>query len=125
ARQAGETLEASKPEEEEKAEYRAIAERRVRLGLLLAEVGRLNNITVTQDEVNRAMAEQARRFPGQERQVFEFFQKNPQAQASLRAPILEEKVCDFFLEMAQVTERKVGPDELMRDPDEEEAKPAG
>jgi len=120
---AGETPEPAKPEDEEKAEYRAIAERRVRLGLLLAEVGQRNNVSVSQDEVNRAMAEQARRFPGQERQVFEYFQKEPQAQAALRAPILEEKVCDFILEMAEVSERKVAVEELLRDPDEE-AKPA-
>lgn len=120
---AGETPEPAKPEDEEKAEYRVIAERRVRLGLLLAEVGQRNNVTVSQDEVNRAMAEQARRFPGQERQLFEYFQKDPQAQAALRAPILEEKVCDFILEMAEVSERKVPVEELMRDPDEE-AKPA-
>jgi trigger factor len=119
---AGEPPESAKPEDEEKAEYRSIAERRVRLGLLLAEVGQRNNVSVSQDELNRAMAEQARRFPGQERQFVEFFQKNPQAQAALRAPILEEKVCDFILEMAQVTERKVTVEELMRDPDEE-AKP--
>jgi trigger factor len=124
-KQAGQPAEPEKPEEEEKADYRAIAERRVRLGLLLAEVGQRNNVTVTQDEVNRAMAEQARRFPGQERQVFEYFQKNPQAQASLRAPILEEKVCDFIIEMAEVSDRKTSVEELLRDPDEDEAKPAG
>jgi trigger factor len=124
-KQAGQPAEPEKPEEQEKADYRAIAERRVRLGLLLAEVGQRNNVTVTQDEVNRAMAEQARRFPGQERQVFEYFQKNPQAQASLRAPILEEKVCDFIIEMAEVSDRKASVEELLRDPDEDEAKPAG
>lgn len=123
-KQAGEKEEQEKPEEEEKAEYRSIAERRVRLGLLLAEVGQRNNITVSQEEVNRAMVEQARRFPGQERRVFEFLQKDPQAQASLRAPILEEKVCDFIIEMAQVTERKVPVEELLRDPEEGEAKAA-
>jgi trigger factor len=117
--------EPEKPEEQEKAEYRAIAERRVRLGLLLAEVGQRNNVTVSQEEVNRAIAEQARRFQGQERQVFEYFQKNPQAQATLRAPILEEKVCDFIIEMAEVSDRKVPVEELLRDPDEDEAKPAG
>lgn len=125
-KQAGEQpAEPAKPEDEEKAEYRGIAERRVRLGLLLAEVGQRNNVTVSQDEVNRAIAEQARRFPGQERQVFEYFQKNQQAQASLRAPILEEKVCDFIVEIAEVSERKVPVEELLRDPDEAEAKSAG
>lgn len=125
-KQAGQPpAEPEKPEEQEKAEYRAIAERRVRLGLLLAEVGQRNNVTVSQEEVNRAIAEQARRFQGQERQVFEYFQKNAQAQATLRAPILEEKVCDFIIEMAEVSDRKVPVEELLRDPDEDEAKPAG
>jgi len=108
----------AKPEDEERAEYRKIAERRVRLGLLLSEVGRLNNIEVKPDEVSRAMLEQARRFPGQERQVMDYFQKNPQAMAELRAPIYEDKVIDFILELAQVSERETTPEELMRDPDE-------
>jgi trigger factor len=108
-----------KSEDELKQEYRDIAVRRVRLGLLLAEVGRQNNIEVKQEEVTRAMFEQARRFPGQERQVLEFFKKNPQATDSLRAPIFEDKVVDFILELAQVTERKVPPAELAKDPDEE------
>jgi len=106
-----------KPEEELRAEYRAIAERRVRLGLLLSEVGRLNNIQITQEELNRAMIAEARRYPGQERQVLEFFQKNPQAIDNLRAPILEDKVVDFIIEQAKVTERTVSPEELFRDPD--------
>jgi trigger factor len=107
-----------KSEDELKAEYRGIAERRVRLGLLLAEVGRQNNIEVKQEEVTRAMFEQARRYPGQERQVLEFFKKNPQAADQLRAPIFEDKVVDFILELAQVSERKVSPAELTKDPDE-------
>lgn len=109
-----------KPEEEAKAEYRTIAERRVRLGLLLADVGQRNNITVTQQELNGAIAEQARNFPGQERQVLEFYRKQPEAQAQLRAPILEDKVCDFILEMATVTEKPVTVEELMREDDDEE-----
>ena len=109
-----------KPEEEAKAEYRAIAERRVRLGLLLADVGQRNDITVTQQELNGAIAEQARNFPGQERQVLEFYRKQPEAQAQLRAPILEDKVCDFILEMATVTEKPVTVEELMREDDDEE-----
>jgi trigger factor len=102
-----------KPEEEAKAEYRAIAERRVRLGLLLSEVGRVNNLEVNEDEVGRAVVEQARRFPGQEQQVFEYLRNNPEAQAQLRAPILEDKVCDFIFEMADVTDKPVSVDELM------------
>jgi len=109
-----------KPEDEAKAEYRGIAERRVRLGLLLSEVGRRNNLEVSQDEVNRAIAEQASRFPGQERQVFEFYQNNPEMRAQLQAPLMEDKVVDFIVEMADVSDRKVSVDELMRDPDEEE-----
>ena len=108
------------PEETVKAEYRTIAERRVRLGLLLSEVGRLNNIEVTQDEINRAIMERARALPGQEQRVFEFYQQNPDQQAQLRAPILEEKVCDYIIEMATVTEREVSLEELVRDPDAED-----
>jgi len=100
-------------EEKLKAEYRTIAERRVRLGLLLAEVGRANNITVTQDELNRALLETARRFPGQERQVVEYYRKNPQLLDGLRAPIFEDKVVDFILELATVSERAVPPKELV------------
>lgn len=104
---------ADKSEDELKAEYRGIAERRVRLGLLLSEVGRRNNISVTQDEVNRALAEEARRHPGYERQVIEFYRKNPEALANLRAPIFEDKVVDFIVEMAEVTEKPVSTTELL------------
>lgn len=115
---------AGKPEDELKAEYRGIAERRVRLGLLLSEIGRRNNIQVSQDELNRALITEARRFPGQEREVFEFFRKNPGAVENLRAPIFEDKVVDFILELAKVSERTVPVEELMRDPDEGEAQAA-
>lgn len=110
---------AGKSEDELKAEYRAIAERRVRLGLLLSEVGRRNNIQVTQDELNRALIAEARRWPGQERQVFDFFKSNQNAVENLRAPIFEDKVVDFILELAKVEERTVSVEDLMRDPDEE------
>ena len=113
---------ADKSEDELKEEYRGIAERRVRLGLLLADVGEKNNIEVQQEEVNRAMAEQARQFPGQERQFVEFYQQNPEAMNQLRAPIFEDKVVDFVVELASVTERSVTADELMKEP-EEAAKP--
>src|SRR5690606_27548303 len=86
---------AGKSDDELKAEYRAIAERRVKLGLLLSEVGRINNIQIANDELSRAVMNEARRYPGQERQVVEFYQKSPQALAQLRAPIYEEKVVDF------------------------------
>lgn len=105
--------------EAKRQEFRSIAERRVRLGLLLAEVGRANNIEVQAEEVTRAMLQQARRFPGQERQVMEYFQKNPEAMAGLRAPIYEDKVVDFILELAKVSEREVSPEELTREPEED------
>jgi len=108
-----------KPEEEARAEYRGIAERRVRLGLLLSQVGNTNNLTVNQDEVNRAMADQAQRFPGQEQQIFEFYQSKPEMRAQLEAPIMEDKVVDFILEMANISESKVSVEELVRDLDEE------
>lgn len=90
-----------KTDDQLKDEYKAIALRRVRLGLLLAEVGRANDVQVTQDEVNRALGEQVRRFPGQERQVVEFYRSNPELLAQLRAPIFEEKVVDFILEIGR------------------------
>lgn len=103
---------ASKSEEELRREYKAIAERRVRLGLLLSEVGRQNNIEVTAEELNRAVMDEARRYPGRERQVFEYYQKNPEMVARLRAPIYEDKIVDFILELAKLTERTVTPQEL-------------
>ena len=106
-----------RPEEELKEEYRRISERRVRLGLLLATVGEANNITVHQDEISRALAERARRTPGQEQQVVEFYQNNPQAMAQIRAPIFEDKVIDFILEKASVKERVVPREELFAAPE--------
>jgi len=108
-------------EEKAKAEYQAIAERRVRLGLVLAEIGEKNKITVTDDELNRAVMEQARQFAGQEQRVFDYYRQNPQAVAALRAPIYEEKVVDFLLELAQVSEKKVSRDELFKQDDESAA----
>lgn len=112
--------EAGKSEDELRAEYRTIAERRVRLGLLLSEVGRRNNIQVTQDELNRALVAEAQRYPGQEREVFEFFRNTPRAIDNIRAPLFEDKVIDFILELAKVDEKTVSVDELVRDPDEAE-----
>ena len=108
-----------KSDEEIKAEYRPIAERRVRLGLLLSEVGRSNNIQVTQEELNRALAEEARRFPGHERQVVEYYRNQAGALDNLRAPIFENKVIDFIVEMAKVTERSVPLAELLKEEDDE------
>lgn len=104
-----------KTDDQLKEEYKAIALRRVRLGLLLAEVGRANDVQVTQDEVNRALGEQVRRFPGQERQVVEFYRSNPELLAQLRAPIFEEKVVDFILELAKVTDKPVTVEELFKE----------
>ena len=103
---------ADKDEETLKSEYQAIAERRVRLGLLLSEVGRINGIDVTQDELNRALIEEARRHPGQEKEVFEYFKKTPEALANLRAPIYEDKVIDFISALAKVKERTMTMEEL-------------
>jgi trigger factor len=108
-------------EEEARAEYRKIAERRVRLGLVIAEIGDKNQIKVTDEEVQRAVVDRARQFPGQEQQVWEFYRNNPQAVASLRAPIYEEKVVDFLTELANVTEKKVAREELYKDDDEGKA----
>ena len=103
---------AGKDEATLKADYRTIAERRIRLGLLLSEIGRTNNVQVSPDEIARAMRQEAARYPGQEQQVMEFFRKNPQASENLRAPIFEEKVVDFLLEMAKVSDKSVTAAEL-------------
>jgi trigger factor len=106
-------------EEAAKEEYRKIADRRVRLGLVLSEIGEKNKITVTEDEVSRAVIERARSMPGHEKEVWEYYQKNPNALAQLRAPIYEDKVVDFILELANVTEKKVTREELYKDEDAE------
>ena len=123
AKKAGQKLEDD--EEKMKKEYREIAERRVRLGLLLADVGRSNAIEVSPEELNQALMREAMRYPGQERQVLEFYNKNPQLKEQLRAPIFEEKTVDFILELAKVTDKSVTPDELLkaaREAEEEEEK---
>ena len=107
-----------KSEDELKVEYRAIAERRVRLGLVLAKLGEQNGITVSNEEMQRAVGAMARRYPGQEQQVFNFYSQNAQAQAEIRAPIFEEKVVDFIAELAQIDDRKVDRETLFMDPDE-------
>ncbi len=110
--------EGGKSADEMKVEYRDIAERRVRLGLLLAEVGRVNNIQVVDGDLDRAMVAEARRYPGQEQQVIEYYRRTPQARDSLRAPVFEDKVIDFIVEMAKVTERQIPVAELLADPDD-------
>lgn len=109
---------ASKTEDELKGEYRKIAERRVKLGLVLAEIGRKSNVEVTNEEVSQAVMQQARQYPGQERQVFEIYQKNPQLLAQLRAPIYEEKTVDYILELAKVTNKTVDRETLFADQDD-------
>jgi trigger factor len=106
--------EPEKSEEEQKADIRRIAERRVRLGLVIAEIGEQQKIDVTQDELKRALVARARSFPGQERAVYEYFEKNPAAVAELRAPIFEDKVIDYVLEQAKPTDRNVSVEELMK-----------
>lgn len=103
-----------------RAEFRSIAERRVRLGLLLAEVGRNNNITISQEELNQALVQEARRHPGYERQVVDYYRKNPDALDRLRAPIFEDKVVDFIVELAKPAERKVTAQELLAGEEPEE-----
>jgi len=104
----------AKSEDELKAEYQSIAERRVRLGLLLSEVGQRASIEVTDQELNQAVMAEAQRHPGQEREVFEIYQKNPAAKAHLRAPIFENKVVDYILELAKVDVREVSPEDLLK-----------
>jgi trigger factor len=108
-------------EEAEQAEYRRIANRRVRLGLLLDEIGRRNNLTVTDDETTRAVVEHIRQFPGREKELWETFRNNPEALATVRAPILENKVTDFLFALANVTDKKVSREELYQEEDEKAA----
>ena len=96
-------------------DYRKIAERRVRLGLVLAEMGQKHEIQITNEELQQAMIAEARQYPGQEQQVIEFYQKNPQAIAQLRAPIYEEKVVDLIVEKAKMTDKKVDKDTLFEE----------
>jgi trigger factor len=108
-------------EEAAKEEYRKIADRRVRLGLVLSEIGEKNKITVTDDEVSRAVIERARQMPGREKEVWDYYRNNANALAQLRAPIYEDKVVDFILELANVTEKKVSREELYEDDDVEKS----
>jgi trigger factor len=109
-------------EEAAKEEYRKIADRRVRLGLVLSDIGEKNKITVTDDEVGRAVIERARQMPGREKEVWDYYRSNANALAQLRAPIYEDKVVDFILELANVTEKKVAREDLYKD--DEEKSPA-
>jgi trigger factor len=109
---------AKKSEKKLKDEYRKIAERRVRLGLVLAEIGRANNVGVSDQELNNAIMAEARNYPGQERQVLDFYRQNPNAAAQMRAPIYEEKVCDLIFDQAKVKDTKISKEELLKDDEE-------
>jgi trigger factor len=111
-------------EEAARAEYRGIAERRVRLGLVLAEVGRNANVQISDDELTRALIERARAFPGQEQEVWNFYRNNQGALAELRAPIYEEKAVDHILGLAKVADRRIASEELLKPEEEETDKPA-
>lgn len=106
---------AKKTDKQLEKDYRKIAERRVRLGLVLAEIGQKEEVSISNEELQGAMIAEARRYPGQEQQVVEFYQKNPNAIAQLRAPIFEEKVVDLIIEKAKVTEKKVKEDVLFEE----------
>jgi trigger factor len=125
-RQSGKSFpDENKTEEEARAEYRRIAERRVRLGLIIGEIAEKNDIKITQDELRRVLIEQARRFPGQEKAVYEYYEKTPGALAELRAPIIEDKVVDFVIERAKPTEKTVSKDVLFEQPDAADEKEGG
>ena len=109
---------AKKSEKKLKEEYRKIAERRVRLGLVLAEIGRANNVQVSDQELNNAIMNEARNYPGQERQVLDFYRQNPNAAAQMRAPIYEEKVCDLIFDQAKVTDTKITKEDLLKEDDD-------
>ncbi|MCR9220917.1 MAG: trigger factor [Alphaproteobacteria bacterium] len=109
-----------KDDEALKAEYRDIAHRRVQLGLLLSHVGERANIEVSQDELNRAVVREAQRYPGQEREVFEAYSKNPELMAQLRAPIFEDKTIDYIVEQAQVEEKEIPVEELLAEESDDE-----
>jgi trigger factor len=102
-------------EEKAREEYRGIAERRVRLGLVIAEIGEKNNIKVTDEQLTAAVMERARQMPGQEQQVWDYYRNNPGALAGLRAPIFEEKVVDFLVELAEITDKPVSREELYKE----------
>ncbi|MCA6295847.1 MAG: trigger factor [Phenylobacterium sp.] len=108
---------ADKTDEQLDAEYRKIAQRRVRLGLVLAEIGRVNNVQVTEQELAEAMRAEAMRYGPQAQQIFDFFRQNPSAQAQLRAPIFEEKVVDLIVAKAQVEDEKVSKEDLLKEDD--------
>ena len=108
-------------EEDARKKYQDIAERRVRLGLILSQIAEKNEITISEQEVSAALSERIKQFPGQEQQVIEFYQQNPSAVAEIRAPLLEEKVIDYLLELMQVDEKKVSREELVAADEDDES----
>lgn len=107
---------------ERETEFREIAVRRVKLGLLFAEVGRENNIQVGQDDLQKAIMREARNYPGQEQMVFKYYQENPEAMQQLSGPVYEEKIVDFIMELAKVTDKTVTAEELMADDEDDKPK---
>ncbi len=112
-------------EEKARKEYSDLAERRVRLGLVLSEIGEKSTVKITDEEVNQALMERVQQFPGQEHEVYEYYKNNPEALAELRVPIFENKVVDYILELASVKEKKVTPEELFKNTEEDEENDAG
>ncbi|UHD43694.1 trigger factor [Aureimonas altamirensis] len=118
--QSGKTFEdEDTTEEKAREDYRKLAERRVRLGLVLSEIGEKAGVTISDEELQRALFEQVRQYPGQEQQVYDYFRKTPEAIQSLRAPIYEEKVVDHLLGSVKVTDKTVSREELMKEDEEE------
>jgi len=117
-KQAGEEV-----SDDEKDELKVIAERRVRLGLVLSEIGNREKVNVSDQELQRAVIMEAQKYPGQEKMVFEFYQKNRNALESLRAPIFEEKVCELIFKDASITDKEVSVEELMAEDEESSEKP--
>jgi trigger factor len=115
-----ETPELSKSEEKE---YRDIADRRVRLGLVLSQLGNENKLTVSDQDLQRSVITEAQKYPGQEKQVFDYYSKNPQALESLRAPLFEEKVIDYIIELSKIEEKDVTSEDLVKMLEEGEPKP--
>jgi trigger factor len=101
-------------EEAAREQYRTIAERRVRLGLVVAEIGNKNDVNVTEEEHQQALIAEVRRFQGQEQQVYDYYRQNPQALAGLRAPVFENKVVDFVIEQGKITDKKMTREELAK-----------
>ena len=122
AKEAGQEVDDDMSDDEREADFRDIAERRVKLGLLFAEVGRNNEIKVEQDDLQKAILKEAQNYPGQEQMVFKYYQENPEAMQQLSGPVYEDKIVDFIMELAKVTDKTVTTDELMSDDDEKPTK---